>query len=373
MAENTVLRIQASGQSVWIDNIRRSMLTTGALRKLVQAGVSGLTSNPTIFEKALAEEGEYDAPLAELMREGVGTEEAFERMAAEDIRGAADVLRGVHDATGGRDGYVSLELPPPLADDAEATLREAQRLAGALERPNVMIKVPATPAGVEAFRRLTAAGVHVNVTLIFALETYRQVAEAYIAGLEERVRAGGDAASVASVASFFVSRVDTAVDADLRARIAAGEGELAPLVSTAARANAQAAYGIFRELFGGERFAALAAAGARAQRPLWASTSTKDPALPDTFYVDGLIGPDTVNTVPPATLDAVQDHGAAEVTLTPETVAAGAAQLARLAEAGVDMSQVTARLLKDGLAAFAASYRSVLESIDARRARLGGR
>jgi transaldolase len=373
MGETTVQRIQASGQSVWIDNIRRSMLTTGALRALVQAGVSGLTSNPTIFEKALSEDGEYDAPLAELMAEGLGTEAAFERMAAEDIQGAADVLRGVFDATDGRDGHVSLELPPPLADDARPTVREAQRLVREIGRPNVMIKVPATPAGVEAFRQLTAAGVNVNVTLIFALDTYRAVAEAYLAGLEERARAGGDLSSLASVASFFVSRVDTAVDASLRRRITAGEAGLEALVGTAATANARAAYGVFGELFGGPRFAALAARGARVQRPLWASTSTKDPSLPDTFYVDGLIGPDTVNTVPPATLDAVLDHGADAVALTPRAVAQGVAQLEALARAGVDMDAVTDRLLVEGLGAFGASYRSVLESIEARRATLGGR
>ncbi|MEK9658625.1 MAG: transaldolase [Chloroflexota bacterium] len=371
MGETTVQRIQASGQSVWIDNIRRSMLTTGALRALVQEGISGLTSNPTIFEKALSEDGEYDSPLAELAAEGVETEAAFERLAAEDIQGAADVLRGVHDATGGRDGYVSLELPPPLADDSAATVLEAQRLARAIGRPNVMIKVPATPAGVEAFRQLTAAGVNVNVTLIFALDTYRAVAEAYLAGLEERARAGTDLGGVASVASFFVSRVDTPVDGALRQRIGAGEVALASLVGTAATANARAAYGIFGEVFGGPRFAALANRGARVQRPLWASTSTKDPSLPDTFYVDGLIGKDTVNTVPPATLTALQDHGQDGVTLTPQTVAEGWRQLEALARAGVDMEAVTARLLEEGLAAFAASYRSVLESIEARRATLG--
>ena len=366
--DNTISRIQALGQSVWIDYIRRSMLTTGELGALVRKGVTGLTSNPTIFEKAISGSADYDEPLLELSRAGKSAAEVFEALAVEDIQDAADILRSVYDRTDGADGYVSIELPPPLAHDRRATVSEARRLFASVGRPNVLIKAPATPEGIKAVRTLIADGINVNVTLIFSLESYRNVMEAYLRGLEQRAAQGADL-RVASVASFFVSRVDAAIDPLLRARADAqsglADGSALDLLGKAAIANARAAYALFQTEFGGERFAALKAKGARVQRPLWASTSTKDPAYPDTMYVDGLIGPDTVNTMPPQTLDAVLDHGAVAPTL--EGTGAGASQtLDALAAAGVDMAEVTEKLLRDGVASFAASYDAVLASVDAK-------
>lgn len=371
MGKNTVSRIQALGQSVWIDYIRRSMLTTGELGALVRQGITGLTSNPTIFEKAISGSTDYDEALMELSRAGRPPAQVFEALAVKDIQDAADILRGVYDRTDGADGYASIELPPPLAHDARATVSEGRRLFADVGRPNVLIKVPATPEGIKAFRTLIAEGINVNVTLIFSLETYRGVMEAYLRGLEQRAGKGGGL-RVASVASFFVSRVDAAIDPLLRARAAlqqarakGGDAAARDLLGTAAVANARAAYALFKTAFGGERFAKLQAKGARVQRPLWASTSTKDPTYPDTMYVDGLIGPDTVNTMPPQTLDAVLDHGAVSPTL--EGTGASAKQtLDALAAVGVDMAEVTAKLLRDGVASFAASYDAVLASVEAK-------
>ena len=364
MDENTVSRIQALGQSVWIDFIRRSMLTTGELGALVRQGITGLTSNPTIFEKAVSGSTDYDDPLLELSRAGRSPAEVFEALAVEDIQDAADILRSVYDRTEGADGYASIELPPPLAHDQRATLTEARRLSATVGRPNVLIKVPATPEGVKAVRTLIAEGINVNVTLIFSLESYRNVMEAYLRGLEQRSGQGGDL-RVASVASFFVSRVDTAVDPLLRARAAVGDASALDLLGKTAVANARAAYALFEVEFGGERFAALRAKGARVQRPLWASTSTKDPAYPDTMYVDSLIGPDTVNTMPPQTLDAVLDHGAVAPTLE-GTGPSARETLDALTAAGIDMDEVTETLLRDGVASFAASYDAVLASVEAK-------
>ncbi|MCH7607076.1 MAG: transaldolase [Chloroflexi bacterium] len=364
MGKNTVSRIQALGQSVWIDHIRRSMLTTGELGALVRQGITGLTSNPTIFEKAISGSTDYDEALVELSRAGRPPAQVFEALAVKDIQDAADILRGVYDRTDGVDGYASIELPPPLAHDARATVSEGRRLFADVGRPNVLIKVPATPEGVKAFRTLIAEGINVNVTLIFSLEAYRGVMEAYLRGLEQRAGKGGGL-RVASVASFFVSRVDAAIDPLLQARAKGGDAAARDLLGMAAVANARAAYALFKTAFGGERFAKLQAKGARVQRPLWASTSTKDPTYPDTMYVDGLIGPDTVNTMPPQTLDAVLDHGAVSPTL--EGTGASANQtLDALEAAGVDMAEVTAKLLRDGVASFAASYDAVLASVEAK-------
>jgi transaldolase len=370
--DNTILRTQTVGQSTWIDYIRRNMLTTGELGELVRQGVTGLTSNPTIFEKAIAGSTDYDRVLTELMGMGKSPAETFEALAAEDIQGAADILRSVYDHTAGADGLVSLELPPPLAHDTQATIREARRLFGLLRRPNVMIKVPATAAGIAAIPTLIEEGINVNATLIFSLDAYRNVMDAYLTGLESAVKQGRSPSRIASVASFFVSRVDTAVDGLLRTRAAAGEKGLAELTGTAAVANAQMAYALFQETFRGERFAKLSAARARVQRPLWASTSTKDPALPDTHYVDTLIGPDTVNTMPPNTLEAVLDHGASADSLAGTKRAAESA-LEALSAAGIDMDEVTAKLLHDGVASFASSYDDVLTSIEAKCGELAGR
>ena len=367
--ENPLLQAQALGQSTWHDNIRRGLLTSGELAELIRLGITGLTSNPTIFEKAIAGSTDYDSALLELARAGVSPAQAFENLALEDIRDAADVLRSVYDHTNGDDGYASLEVPPSLAYDTEATVAEARRLHAALDRPNVMVKVPATPEGVPAVRQLIADGININVTLVFSLELYSRVMEAYLKGLEELIAQGKDPRKVASVASFFVSRVDTAVDGALQERIRAGESDLAPLLGKAAIANARVAYALFRQTFDQERFAALRAKGARVQRPLWASTSTKDPAYPDTLYVDSLVGPDTVNTMPPATITAVLDHG------KPAPSLEGAAEEAQatldaLAQAGIDMKAVTAKLLDDGVRAFAQSFDAVVESIKEKQARL---
>ena len=354
--------IQRLGQSVWYDNISRDLLESGEIAGLVDAGVTGLTSNPTIFEKAISAGAVYDDALAALASQGLDANACYEQLAFEDIRCAAELLRLAHDASGGADGFACLEVSPRLAHDTEATVAEALRLFAALDRPNAMIKVPATPEGIPAIRRLIGRGINVNVTLIFSLEAHRNVMDAYISGLEDLAAAGGDVSSVSSVASFFVSRVDTAVDSQL------SDGS-ADLMGRAAIANARLAYRNFREAFGGERFAALQAKGARVQRPLWASTSTKNPAYSDLLYIDNLIGPDTVNTMPPPTLTAFIDHG--DIRRTIDVDDAGAEQtLAALEAAGVSMDAVTDKLLVDGVKAFADSFELLLANVEAKRALL---
>jgi transaldolase len=342
------------GQSVWYDNIRRAIIESGELQQLLDDGVIGITSNPSIFEKAIAGSADYDEAIHALAVQGKMTETIYETVAMEDIARAADMLRSVYDATDGVDGYVSLEVSPTLAHDTAGTLADARRLFAALGRPNIMIKVPATPAGIPAIRQLISEGINVNVTLIFSLESYEAVMEAYIAGLEANT--ADDLSRVASVASFFVSRVDAAVDALL-----AANGNTA-LQGKIAIANAKAAYKRFQEVFAGPRWAALVEKGARVQRPLWASTSTKNPAYPDTMYVDELIGPHTVNTMPPATLVAFNDHGTVAETLTAGLDEA-LAQLNQLAQVGVDLDAVTQQLQDDGVAAFAKSFESLLASV----------
>jgi transaldolase/glucose-6-phosphate isomerase len=351
------------GQSIWYDNIRRALLDSGELQALVEAGVVGVTSNPSIFEKAIAGSSDYDGALAELVTEGKSAQEIYEALALEDIRRTADLLRPVYDRTDGVDGYVSLEVSPALAHDTAGTVADARRLFAALDRPNIMIKVPATPAGIPAIETLIGEGINVNVTLMFSLAHYDAVTGAYIAGLERLAASGGNPSRVASVASFFVSRVDGVVD---RALDEIGDR---PLLGKIAIANAKATYARFHEVFSGERWERLAAQGARVQRPLWASTSTKNPDYPDTLYVDALIGPDTVDTVPPATLNAFLDHGAVAPTL-----AAGMdeayGQLARLADLGIDLDAITQRLQEDGVAAFANAFDSLIASIEQKRERL---
>jgi transaldolase len=314
------------GQSVWFDFIRRSFTDSGELQKLLDQGVRGVTSNPSIFEKAIAGSADYDADINRLIGEGKAVTEIYEALAVADIRAAADLLRPVYDDSHGDDGYVSLEVSPTLAHDTAGTIAEAKRLFAVLARPNVMIKIPATPAGIPAITAVIGAGINVNVTLIFLLAHYEAVAEAYLAGLEKLAAAGGDIGWVASVASFFVSRVDTLVDVVLTQT---GNSHLQGKIATD---NTRLAYARFCELFSGDRWDKLVAAGARVQRPLWASTGTKNPAYSDTLYVDNLIGLDTVNTVPPATLDAFLDHGRVETTITADLVGAQA-RLAHLAEA----------------------------------------
>ncbi len=356
--ENTIRQNLALGQSTWVDYIRRDMLENGDLERLVEDGVTGLTSNPTIFEKAISGSPDYDEALAELSHEGKSPTQIFEALAVDDIRGAAQALRAVYDASGGRDGFVSLEVAPTLAYDTEGTVHDARRLWAAVGEPNVMIKVPGTPEGLPAITQLIGEGINVNVTLIFALDAYQRVMDAYIAGLQALSQSGGPLGRVASVASFFVSRVDTAVDGALEKG-----GADASLQGKAAIANARAAYALFKERFARDDFAALRAQGAQVQRPLWASTSTKNPAYPDTLYIDNLIGPDSVNTMPPDTLQAALDHGVSALTLEGTDQEANAT-LSALAEAGVDMDAVTDKLLGDGVDAFAGSYRQLLESIE---------
>ncbi|MDA0798286.1 MAG: transaldolase [Chloroflexi bacterium] len=363
--ENIIIQNQTLGQSTWVDYIQRSMLTTGQLGGLVKDGVTGLTSNPTIFEKAITTSADYDVALTEIPDDGRSATDVFETLAVEDIQGAADILRAVYDFTDGRDGYVSLEVPPSLAQSTKQTVAEARRLFGLLRRPNVMIKVPATYPGISAVRALIGEGINVNVTLIFSLAMYQKVINAYLSGLEDLVAAGKDPSRVASVASFFISRIDTAADAQLRAI----GGDAANLTGKTAIANAQAAYALFQDESSGARFQALSAKGARPQRPLWASTSTKDPALSDTLYVDQLIGQDTVNTVPPATLEAILDHGTSADTLAGSGPSAKA-HLDALASAGVDLDAITAMLLYDGLTAFSKSFDDLLTGIESKRAQL---
>jgi transaldolase len=367
---NRIQELYQLGQSIWLDFIERGMVRSGELQRLVDDGVAGVTSNPTIFQQAIAKSNAYNDDLRALLAEESDAIAVFEGLAAADIQAAADVLRPVYDRAQGHDGFVSLEVAPTLAYDTEATVAEARRLHGLVNRPNLMVKVPATQEGIDAIRRLIADGININVTLIFSLERYAAVKEAYMQGLEERVAAGKSVDHVASVASFFVSRVDSNVDARLE-EIAldrpAKATKARALQSKAAVANAKLAYRQFEEKFAGARWQALADAGARVQRPLWASTSTKNPALPDLMYVDTLLGPHTVNTMPPATLDAFRDHGT--VARTVDTgVDVAAADIAALEGLGVSMQQVTDELEREGVEKFAKSFAELLETIEARRA-----
>ncbi len=360
------------GQSPWLDNISRALLRDGTFQALLDRGIVGMTSNPSIFQKAIGGSDAYDDELRRLVRAGTSAADIYDDLVLDDIRAAAALLRPVYERTGGRDGYVSIEVAPALADDTERTLREARRLFSYLNRPNVMIKIPGTPAGVPAIRQAIADGINVNVTLLFAVESYRAVAEAYLAGLEERAAAGWSIGGIASVASFFVSRVDTAVDTRLDALIegagdAARTAALGALKGTAAIANARIAYAAFAEVFAGPRWAALAAKGARTQRPLWASTSVKTPGVRDVRYVEELIGPDTVDTMPDATIAAVLDHGVVRRTLDAD-IAGARATLDRLARAGIHLDEITERLQRDGVAQFAAAFDDLNRTITAKRA-----
>jgi transaldolase / glucose-6-phosphate isomerase len=366
--------VQQFGQSIWMDNIRRKLLEDGTFQKYIdEYGVLGVTSNPTIFQKAIGNSDDYDDSMSHLL--DLEPEEIYERLAIEDIQHATDLFRPVYERTNGKDGYVSLEVSPLLANQTEKTIAEARRLFEAVDRPNVMIKIPATPEGIPAIEETIAAGINVNVTLIFAVENYIQVAEAYIRGLERRLEAGEDVTRVASVASFFLSRIDTMIDKILQdnihaAKVQGDQGRVAAnndLLGKAAIISAKLAYKHFQEMFYGERFARLQEAGASVQRPLWASTSTKNPAYPDTMYVDTLIGKDTVNTLPPDTLDAFKDHGTARGETILEDIDQAQDILDMLAEVGVDMVQVTKRLQDDGVDAFADSFKDLIDQVDSKR------
>jgi transaldolase len=355
---NRLREIEDLGQSIWIDNLNRQLLDGGTLHRLIEEdGISGVTSNPTIFEKGMGHSDRYDDAFDEVVADTRDPQEIFERLAYRDVWDACELLRPAFEETGGKDGYVSFELPASLAFDEEGSIEAAVRHRDALDRPNVLIKVPGTEQGVRAFEELTARGVNINVTLLFAVQRYREIAEAYLSGLERRVEAGEPVDRAGSVASFFVSRVDGKVDKILGER---GRDELR---GNAAVANAKLAYAAFREIFAGERWERLAAAGANVQRPLWGSTSTKNPDYPDTLYVDELIGPDTVNTMPDATIEAARDHATPERTVDRDVE--NARDLMReLERAGVDLDDIVLRQLVDeGVQAFTDSYDSLLETL----------
>lgn len=368
---NTLQQVENLGQSIWLDFIRRDLLVNGGLRRLVKDdGVSGVTSNPAIFHKAIVETGDYHDQLQAIARSGERDAAAvYEHLALEDVTGAADVLRPVYEESEGRDGFVSIEVSPYLANDTEATCTAARRLFAAVDRPNVMIKVPATAAGLPAIERLIGEGINVNTTLLFSVDVYEQVALAYMKGLERLIAAGGDPSRTAGVASFFVSRIDSAVDRLLTEASAAVQNEdqrnaLARLRGRTAVANAKRAYQRYQALLSGDRWEALLAQGARPQRLLWASTSVKNPDYRDVLYVEELIGPNTVNTLPPATLEAFRDHGRAASTLATgldeaETV------LAQLDEAGIPLTAVTDQLLADGVRLFQEAHDKVLQGVEA--------
>ena len=363
-----IKQFRDQGQAVWLDFISRDLLRSGELRALIKLGVTGMTSNPSIFQKSIAAGDAYDDQIRELARGGSSAYQIYEALAFRDVADAADQLDSVYDERDGRDGFVSIEVDPKLADDTERTIDEARRIFKTIDRPNVLIKVPATSAGIPAIRTLISEGINVNVTLIFAIERYEQVMDAYLDGLTQRRQAGRPIRHVASVASFFVSRVDTLVDQLLAERIAAGGQSLAGLRGQAAIANAKIAYDRYKAVFESSRFAELRAAGGRVQRPLWASTSTKNPDYSDTKYVDTLVGPDTVNTLPPQTLAALRDHGNAARSID-QYVEEAYALIEKLATVGIRMKDVTDQLLTDGVRLFAASFEKMLKDIEAKRAK----
>jgi transaldolase/glucose-6-phosphate isomerase len=365
------------GQSVWLDFIRRSWLEDGTIARLIRDdGLAGMTSNPAIFEKAIAAGREYDAALARLVHSGEDRpEEIYEALAVADIQAAADLLLPVYHRTSGRDGFVSLEVSPELAADPEGTLIEARRLHRLVDRPNLMIKVPGTEVCLPVIRRLLADGISVNITLLFARAAYARVAHAYLEAMEERLEKGEKLDSVASVASFFVSRIDSRIDGRLEERARSADAQtsrrLLELRGKVAIANAKVAYAFFTELLSSPRWRKLAAAGAEPQRLLWASTSTKNPAYRDVIYVEELIGRDTVNTMPPETIDAFRDHGVAVPTLE-SGLDAAEATLAELAALGISLDEATDELLSDGIAKFVEPFRKLLGAVGARARELAG-
>jgi transaldolase len=355
-------QLAAAGTSPWLDNIRRSWLRSGEFRGMVDGGIRGVTSNPTIFQKAIADSDDYDEAIQALRGRGIGPDEVFFELAIQDVQEAADQMAGVYADTGHLDGFVSFELPPGMANDTQASIEAAPRFFKRIDRPNIFIKIPGTAAGVPAIEESIAAGVNVNVTLLFSLEAYRAIHEAYLRGLERRVAAGQPVDDLHSVASFFVSRVDTAVDKLLP--------EDSPLRGRAAVANAKLAYQDFLGVAASDRWRSLASHGAKVQRPLWASTGTKNPAYSDVLYVDELIGPDCVNTMPDATIEAFSDHGVVERTVDRDVD--GARQVIEQVEAaGISMAEVTRQLEVDGVAAFSDSFDSLVQTIQGRLEQTG--
>ncbi|MBF0687480.1 MAG: transaldolase [Cellulomonas sp.] len=361
--------LRDAGVAVWLDDLSRQRIASGGLADLVARGVVGVTTNPTIFASALSKGDAYDAQLRALAVDGAAVEEAVLRITTDDVRDACDVLRPVYDATDGVDGRVSIEVDPRLARDTAATIASAETLWSEIERPNLFVKIPATVEGLAAITAALAQGISVNVTLIFSLQRYRAVLDAFVDGLEQARAAGIDLAPIASVASFFVSRVDAAIDPMLDAL---GTDEAAALRGTAAIANARLAWGVYQDVVTGERWQALAAAGARPQRPLWASTGVKDPAYPDTRYVDELVVAGTVNTMPEKTLDAVADHGDVHGDTVTGTQEASAALLDRIEALGISVDDVTEQLEVEGLRKFEASWTELLATVEAGLAQAAG-
>ncbi len=367
--ENPLVRLGAAGQSPWLDYIHRGMIASGELARLVaEDGIKGVTSNPTIFEKAISGGHEYDGQIRALAARGAGLRDAYTEVVAEDVRRAADVLRAVYDATSGLDGYVSLEVEPDMAADTGKTIARAGELFRAVGRPNVYIKIPATPEGIPAIEEVVARGVPVNVTLLFSVKRYVQVAEAYVRGVKRLMSSGGDPRGSVSVASLFVSRVDTAVDKLLDAVIARSPGSPRAAAAIALKgrvavANARLVYERFGEIFSGPSWRDPAAAGARVQRPLWASTGTKNPKYSDIKYVEELIGPDTVNTMPPQTMEAFRDHGVVADALTGSARAAKAV-MDDLGLLDIGIEEVCDKLLAEGVESFTASYRGLMSAIE---------
>jgi transaldolase len=374
MTTNRLIALHEVGQSIWLDFIDRTILRNGELARMIREdALTGMTSNPTIFEKALAEGDEYDDQIKSAPP-GLTAWDLFELVETTDVRTACDIFADTHRSANGGDGFVSIEVSPGVSHDTQASIAEAKRLWTTVGRPNVMVKIPGTPEGALAVRALIADGVNVNITLLFSIDAHRAVIEAYMSGLEDRLAAGKDISGLASVASFFVSRVDTEVDKRLDAIAAKGDASVKDramaLKGRAAVANAKLAYQLFREMFTSERWTKLASKGARLQRPLWASTSTKNPAYRDVVYVEELIGPDTVNTMPPATIDAFNDHGVVERTVD-RNVREAQRVMEQLAEIGIDFKDVTNRLLSDGLASFQKSFESLIAGLERKTKTLG--
>lgn len=366
---NLVHKLQQQGQSVWLDYIERSMVHSGELQRFIDDGVTGVTSNPTIFQQAISKSKAYQQDLERLVVSNQTTKAIFEELAVADIQAAVDLLRPVYERSERHDGYVSIEVAPDLAYETDATIAEARRLFAAVDRPNVMVKVPATQPGVAAIRQLISDGININVTLIFGLERYAAVKEAYLQGLEARLKARQPIDHIASVASFFVSRVDTNVDGKLEKLVAQHGLQPESLMGKAAVANAKLAYAQFQAKFTGLRWQKLADAGAQVQRPLWASTSTKNPNYPDLLYVESLIGPHTVNTMPLKTFEAFQDHGQVALTVT-QGIEAAHKVFDQLAQLGISMEQVAEELEADGVQKFADSYYDLLKTIEQKRKEL---
>ena len=371
-AQNPLLELQKFGQSVWLDYIRRDLITSGELKRLIDNdGLRGMTSNPSIFEKAIVGSNDYAGFLDQLIAQGLSAGDIFERIAVRDIQDAADILLPVYKSTNKRDGYVSLEVSPTLARDTQGTIEEARRLWKEVARPNIMIKVPGTAEGVPAVRQLISEGININITLLFAQQAYFAVAEAFMDGLEAAQKAGKDISGIASVASFFVSRIDTLADSMIDTELknpgsTEREQLLRSLHGQVAIANAKQAYRFYQQMVAGPRWKSLATRGAQTQRLLWASTSTKNPKYRDVLYIEELIGPDTVNTIPPATMDAFRDHGTVRRTLDAD-IAAADATMSNLEKAGISMRKVTDQLLDEAIKLFADAFAKLIAAVEQKK------